>query len=500
MNKGFPRYRRLRWGGLLMAAAAIAAAPGTAAARTLGSLPFTACTLTNAASADSVEAQCATLSVPENRDAPNGRHIDLAIAWVPAREDALPNPVFMLAGGPGQSARESYPGIARAFADVGKRHHIILVDQRGTGDSNRLICTNAAGESAVMEEGDESPEAARAFAAGCRDQLAAKADLRFYSTTDAIQDLDAVREAIAATQIDLVGISYGARVAQQYATRYPKHTRSVVLDSPAPNELMLGNDHARNLEASLDLQFARCTALPACAERFGNPRQQLRDLLAQIRNEPPLVSYRDPVTGAWREDRFDEASLVTLVRLFAYAPMAAAMLPLTLHDAANGHPESLVALANLVGSQMSEQIMHGMQLSVMCTEDVDGLVVNPEDSDALLGTALVGLLKEQCAVWPRGTLPTDFHAPFRSELPVLVLVGEFDPVTPPRYGEQIVSGLTHGRLLALRGQGHNVIPVGCMPKLMARFIDTADAAGLDASCLDNLPYAPPFAGYYGWEP
>lgn len=500
MSQRTPSLRRLRWSGLLLAATAMVTHPGPAAARALGGLQFTPCTLSNAASADSVEAQCTTLSVPENRDAPEGRHIDLAIAWVPAHDEPLPDPVFMLAGGPGQSARESYPGTARAFADVGKRHHIILVDQRGTGASNRLICENASGESAVMDAGDETAEAARAFASRCRDQLAERADLRYYSTTDAIQDLDAVREAIAAAQIDLVGISYGTRVAQQYAARYPQHTRSVVLDSPVPNELILGNDHARNLEASLDLQFARCKALPACAERFGDPRQQLHDLLAQIKKAPPLVSYRDPVTGEWREDRFNEASLVTLVRLFAYAPVAAAMLPLTLHDAANGHPESLVALARLIGSQMSEQIMHGMELSVMCTEDVDGLTARPEDADSLLGNTLVGLLKAQCAEWPHNPAPADFHAPFHSDLPVLVLVGEFDPVTPPRYAEQIAKGLSHGRVLTLRGQGHNVIPVGCMPKLMARYIETADAAGLDATCLDSLPYAPPFTGYYGWEP
>jgi predicted esterase len=103
-------------------------------------------------------------------------------------------------------------------------------------------------------------------------------------------------------------------------------------------------------------------------------------------------------------------------------------------------------------------------------------------------------------VWPKGARPTDFHQPFSSDLPVLVLEGEFDPVTPPRYGQQVVKNLRNGRLLILRGQGHNVIPIGCMPKLMARFIDTADAKALDTSCLDKLPYSPPFTSYNGWEP
>ncbi|PKM02074.1 MAG: hypothetical protein CVV15_13805, partial [Gammaproteobacteria bacterium HGW-Gammaproteobacteria-5] len=200
--------------------AATLALPGSALARDLGSLLFAPCSLASTASTNAIEAQCGTLSVPENRADPQGRHIDLAIAWVPAREEALPDPVFMLAGGPGQSAREGYPQLADAFRDTNKRHHIILLDQRGTGASHPLICKNAQGESAVMAEGTESPAAAAAFAESCRDELSERADLRYYSTTDAIQDLDAVRAAIGAEQINLVGISYGTRVAQHYAARY----------------------------------------------------------------------------------------------------------------------------------------------------------------------------------------------------------------------------------------------------------------------------------------
>lgn len=488
--------RRRAW--LLLAV--VAALPGSVLARDLGSIAFAPCTLTSAASASAVEAQCGTLSVPENRAEPEGRHIDLAIAWVPAREDALPDPVFMLAGGPGQSARDGYPPLADAFSDTNKRRHIILLDQRGTGASNPLICKNAQGESAVMAEGTESPEVAAAFAERCRDELSERADLRFYTTTDAIQDLDAVRTAIGAGQINLVGISYGTRVAQHYAARYPAHTRAVVLDSAVPNELILGSEHARNLEDSLDQQFARCTALPACADAFGNPREQLAAVLAQARNAPPLIRYRDAITGEWRSERLSEDRLVTLVRLFAYAPVAAAMLPLTLHDAAHDNPESLMALSQMIGAQLSEQIMHGMQLSVMCSEDVPSLAANAADDDTLLGSALVAFLKAQCSVWPHGPAPESFHAPLQSDLPILVLAGEFDPVTPVRYGEQIANGLSNGRLLILRGQGHNVIAAGCMPKLMARFIDAADAKALDAACLATLPYAPPFTGYFGWEP
>ena len=136
----------------------------------------------------------------------------------------------------------------------------------------------------------------------------------------------------------------------------------------------------------------------------------------------------------------------------------------------------------------------------MCSEDAPRLRVDPADAQSVLGTEFIEFTLAQCAEWPRGTLPEDFHAPLKSEAPVLLLSGEYDPVTPPRYGDQVLEGLAHGRHLVLRGQGHNVIGVGCTPKLAARFIDTTDAAALDAHCLEKLAYAPPFAGFYGWEP
>jgi pimeloyl-ACP methyl ester carboxylesterase len=141
-----------------------------------------------------------------------------------------------------------------------------------------------------------------------------------------------------------------------------------------------------------------------------------------------------------------------------------------------------------------------MQLSVGCSEDTDLLQVNPADATTLMGTAFVDTLKAQCASWPRGKMPKDFHEPVRSDRPALLLSGEFDPVTPPRYGEQVLATFPNGRHLVARGRGHNVMVAGCVPRLMARFIDAADAAALDVSCLDQLTYTPPFTGAYGWEP
>ncbi len=470
--------------------------------RKLGSLTFEPCTLAPKLGTTTVEAQCTHFAVPEDYARPDGRKIVLAIAWIPSRNGDAADPVFMLAGGPGQSALDSYPTIAQAFADTLKKRNVILVDQRGTGGSNPLICEDKSGDKSSVEQqaAASSPEAVKHFTENCRDTLSKKADLRFYTTTEAIQDLDVVRTAIGAAQINLVGISYGTRVAQQFAHRYPKNTRTVMLDSVAPNELILGNEFARDLDEALAMTFGQCKKTPHCVERMGDPRANLKTLLAQLKVKPIPVTYRDPITGEEKQEDLTRGHLAMVARMYAYQPIVAAILPLALSEASKGRYAPLMAQATLVGGELGDSMAAGMQLSVICSEDGDQLKADPAYADSVLGNELVDTLKQQCAVWPHGQRPADFHAPFKSDLPVLLLEGEFDPVTPPRYGEQVVKNLSHGRLLILRGQGHNEIPVGCMPKLMARFIDTADAKSLDAHCLDKLPYAPPFISFSGWDP
>ncbi len=484
---------------LLLGSFLLAALP-TSQARPFGTLEFEPCTLAPEFALDSVEAQCSTLSVPENHAMPDGRKIELAVAWIPTDNADAPDPVFMLAGGPGQSARDSYPSVAPAFRDIVRKRHVILVDQRGTGESAALVCRDEQGKSSVTETLDDTAETAAKFASKCLTELSGSADPRYFTTTDAIQDLDAVRAALGAEQLNLVGISYGTRVAQHYLRRYPARVRSVILDGVAPNELVLGSEHAKNLETALDLQFARCSADAGCRDKLGEPRENFAKLAAELRLAPRPVRYRDSFTGELKDGELTYGHLASVVRMYAYAPVAAAMLPLTLHEAAAGRPDALMAQAEMLMGQLGDQIMHGMQLSVMCSEDAPLLRVDPADAGSVLGTDFIDFTLAQCAVWPKGEVPADFHVAIESSTPVLLLSGEFDPVTPPRYGEQVLKGLSQGRHLVLRGQGHNVIGVGCTPKLAARFIDTADAAKLDAECLERLNYAPPFAGFYGWEP
>jgi pimeloyl-ACP methyl ester carboxylesterase len=483
-----------RW---LSFALVLAACAPAAQARPLGKLDFKPCALSAPLSAGVVQAQCATLAVPENPKAPNGRQITLRIGWIPAGRDetAEPDPVFMIAGGPGQSALDSYPQVQPAFAEVVKKRNVILVDQRGTGGSNPLQCANPA-----QGMDTDSPQAAGDYARACMARLANKADLRFYTTGEAIADLDAVRQAIGADRIDLVGVSYGTRVAQQYAATYPQHTRAIVLDGVAPNSLVLGNEFAANLEHALDLQFGRCAKDAACSQKLGDPRQRLNALMTTLKEAPPTVAFRDPATGAARRETLHAGDVAVLVRMSAYLPLMTATLPLQFSEAAQGRYDTLAASASLIGDSLADAMAVGMQLSVICAEDGSELKADPAQDGSLLGNAIVDGLQAQCAVWPKGTRAASFREPLSTTVPTLLLSGQFDPVTPPRYGEEVARSLPNARHLVLRGQGHNVIAVGCTPQLLGKFLDGLDPKALDARCLDKLTDTPPFTGFYGWDP
>ncbi|HRO88465.1 MAG TPA: alpha/beta fold hydrolase [Chiayiivirga sp.] len=486
--------------GVAVLALALLAAP--AHGRTLGELEFEPCVLTAAGLPRPTEAQCATVAVPENPAEPEGRSIELALAWIPVEGEAEPDPVFMIAGGPGQSARDSYPMVSSAFSDVRRSRHIMLLDQRGTGESNPLVCDMPDDEDDMPGFDEFSPERARELAETCRDELAEQADLRFYSTAEAVFDLDVVRRAIGAEQVNLVGVSYGTRVAQLYAKTYPGHVRTLVLDGVVPMTLALGAEHATNLQAALDAQFARCRDTPACAEALGDPRARLDEVAARLRDgglEP--VRYRDPTSGEWRAETPTYDHFAGVLRMYAYQPLSAALLPLIVHQADEGDYAALLAMVRMMMRDIGGQMATGMHNSVICTEDADELEAQLDAADGtLLGADFVAFLEATCEAWPRGQRPADFRAPLEGEMPVLLVSGEFDPVTPPRYGDAVANHLANARHLVLREQGHSLLTSGCMPKLLAQFIEGADPAALDAACLDRLAAPPPFSGLYGWEP
>ncbi|OOG40307.1 alpha/beta hydrolase [Rhodanobacter sp. C05] len=468
---------------------------------TLGTVTLTACQLGQPNSGLSTAAWCSDFPVPENRDDPHSRTIKLKLALLrSSAQVASKDMLVFLAGGPGQAATDSAGAIAMMLDPLRAHRDVLLLDQRGTGGSNALSCKES--DDAVAPGDDDSFDAdkMRAAAADCLKQLASHADPRYYTTTVAAQDLEDVRKALGAPQFDLIGVSYGTRMAQQYLMRYPDAVRSVVLDSVVPNSLALGEDFARNLDDALKAQFARCTAEPACRKQFGDPDQTLYQLRDALRANPHEVSFRDPQNYQTVKRVLNEYSLASVVRMFAYTPATAALLPLSIDAAAHGDVGPLLGQAKILSGELSELMGSGMQYSVICSEDADLLTPRPQDANTMLGTHMVDALKAVCSVWPKGTRPADFHQPLKTDKPVLLLAGQYDPVTPPRYADEVAKGLPNARVLMLKGQAHSVMSTGCMPELVQHFVEKLDPKTLDASCLDRLQPTPIFIDFNGATP
>lgn len=491
--RGRPGCRRIarmtRMNRLPALAALLLAGPAAA-------LDFTPCELRSPQSASGLEAQCATFEVPEDRNRPDGRRLQLRVARVPAREaEARPDPVVFLAGGPGQAASESFPQVASAYRDVLRDREVILVDQRGTGGSNLLQC-----DMPLLNDPTAPPPDAGELQRLARDCLSAlDADVAHYTTRDYLADLEAVRQALGVERWNLVGGSYGTRVALSYLQAHPDSLRTVVLDGVVPQDVALGQDHGRHLDEALQAQFRRCLEDGACREAFGDPWATLQELRRRYREQPTSMVIPDPRTHEPVEVPLNESTLATTARLYAYQPETVSLLPLLLHRAREGNPRPLLAQARMIVASLGEQIAYGMQLSVTCSEDTPWLRPQAND-DTLIGADIVGLLRAQCEVWPVPRAPAAFKQPVDSDLPVLLLSGEYDPVTPPAYAERALATLSNARHLVVPGQGHIVQARGCMPKLLSQFIREADPAALDAGCLERMAPAPFYLDFNGSAP
>jgi pimeloyl-ACP methyl ester carboxylesterase len=475
---------------LLAGCASADLAPTPAPAR----LPLAACRLSAPGVAASVAAQCGALEVPEDYTRPAGRQISLRVAVLPAvRREAAADPLLLLAGGPGQAATEAFAPLLASLSQVNQSRDLILLDQRGTGGSAPLGCP--IDPAAQL---DDDPAALRAWAAGCRAAL--HADPAQYTTAVAVRDLDALRDALGYERLNLLGVSYGTRVALSYLQRYPERVRSLVLDGVLPQPAAIGADMARDGQRALDLQFDRCAAEPACAAAFPHLRAEFAALLGRLAAQPADVALSDPLTGAPTSVRLTRGLAAAIVQNLSYAPETAALLPLLIHTAqADGDLAPLAAQAPIIARQQGDSTSLGMRLAVLCVEDVPFYPADLAAAGAgsYLGAGLAEQLAAPCADWPQGELPVGFKDSVRSAVPALLLSGQADPVTPPENAEQVARGLTNSRQIVAPGQGHNIFFRGCIPDLLAEFLEAGSPAGLDVSCVERLGPTPFFTSFVG---
>ena len=466
--------------------------------------PWTGCRLEHPDRLSSVEAQCTTLSVPLDRSdtagaRPEGGEVRLKIARIPAlnrRSTAVP--LFIIAGGPGQSAIDLYPAAAGAFARVHLNRDIVLVDQRGTGASSPMNCRFPEDWNAD----DTTPAAITDAARRCLSELGPK--VRYFTTAAAVRDLEDVRRAMGLARIDLYGVSYGTRVAQSYMRDHPDHLQAVILDGVVDPQRPIGPSTPLDGEHALESILARCTADASCMKAYPALQTEWRELKARFGPTKIPIQLPDERAGKPESLVFDRTMLGAALRLLSYSGVESSLMPYLIHQAHQGDVLPLASLAVRGARSVSEQMAIGMQNSVICSEDWPLIAAEGFDRAPLQstyqGTDQLDALASVCALWPRGPVAPDLHAPLRSDVPTLLLSGEADPVTPAAAAQRVAQLLPRSRHLVLAGEGHGQLGTGCVPRLMAAFLDHPDPAGLDATCLKQHRPAPFFISINGPAP
>ena len=440
---------------------------------------------------------CGTLLRPLDPARPQGASIPIRYVVVPAMaRRKFPDPVFLLAGGPGQSAIAVAASTMALFSRLNNRRDIVFVDQRGTGGSAPLVCPDAEHES-LAEQAD--PDRQYRLAVECKAQLLKlpyirnESDLGLFTTSIAVQDLDAVRRELGAERIDLVGASYGTRVALEYQRQFPQAVRRSVIDGVAPPDMALPASFSFDNQAAFDALLVACATEPACARDHPDLQRRFAALLQSL---PRPVKAAHPLSGRAEEFVLTRDMLLGAVRSALYVPALAAALPEAIDTASRGEFAGLVGLNATFASRKATRLATGMHLSVVCAEDVPRLRANGDKPGADFGLEYARFYERLCSAWPRGEVPAAFYGLAAAAAPVLALSGGIDPATPPRHGERVVRALgPMARHVVVANAGHGVLGIGCVRDVVFRFIDASedrDALAVDAGCASAVPRPPAF--------
>ena len=429
------------------------------------------------------EVQCGQIQRPLNPAEPQGKKIDINYVVLPSQDrNKLPDAVFLLAGGPGQSAINVASWGSALMARLNRRRDLVFVDQRGTGRSAPLECP-------ALEKADEvlSPEQKVKFTDECLSKLQKLpyGDLQYFSTSIAVQDLEAVRQQQVYGRINLVGASYGTRVGLEYLRQFPQSVRRVVLDGVVPPSMRLASADA---QLALDALFRDCLKETACNTSYPDLANRWKKLLA---SQPQKVSMLHPRLGSTLKFEMTRDSLIGLVHNTLYNPTSLAALPYALTQAEQGNYAPLITMSGATSLPGPGGISYGMHFSVWCGEAFaqDTPLAANDDFEKLMA----GMYTQVCKKWPRAEIPKGFFDIPVSASPVLLLSGGVDPVTPTRYGEAVSKALgPQAHHVQIENAGHGLLALGCVRDVVHRFLnakDESEANKVDTSCVRQIPRA-----------
>ncbi|PWT96346.1 MAG: alpha/beta hydrolase [Blastocatellia bacterium] len=432
---------------------------------------------------------CGSYEVFENRVTRAGRKIKLKIVVFPATgNDKLPDPLWYLPGGPGSSATEDAPFVADQVRKIRERRDLVFVDQRGTGGSNPLNCElyNSADPQSYLRDYFPLDDVRK-----CRENLELNADLKLYTTTIGMDDMDDVRAALGYDMINLIGGSYGTRAVQVYLRGHEKHVRATILHGVSPTNQLMPRDFPQHTERALNGVLDECLADEKCRTAFPDVRAEKGKVLDTLLKGPVSVEIKQ-MDGQTAQVTLSRDLAAEAIRYMLYQPAAASRIPLFLHLASKGNFVPLASAAFEYRKNLVATGSNGMYLSVTCAEDLP--MIKPGEGErngvhTFLGDYRLRQQRAACELWRRGEVPSNYSEPTRSNVPALILTGEWDPVTPPIYGETAAKYLSNSSHVVVPHGGHGfggLTGIQCIDDMMVAFINAGTTKGLDTSCVQKI--------------
>lgn len=434
--------------------------------------------------------RCGFYEVFEDRSAKSGRKIKLKIVIYPATgPDKAPDPLFYIPGGPGSSATEDAPYVARELAQIRMHRDLVFVDQRGTGGSNGLDCKlfDPSSLQSYLESFFPLEDVRK-----CREQLETRANLKLYTTPIAMDDLDEVRAALGYGQINISGGSYGTRATLVYVKRHPEHVRAIVLQGVSPTNQHMPRDFPGHTERAMDGVIGECLSNVDCRAAFPNLKSDVKAVLGRLLKGPVEVDVKHPQTGQSTRVKLSRDLAAEAVRYMLYQSGAASRLPLFIHLAAKDNFVPLAEAAVFYRQQIVATGSNGMYLSVTCAEDLPWIKPGEGErngANTFLGDYRLRQQRDACNLWPRAELTKEYAEPTRAKAPALILSGQWDPVTPPLYGDIAAKHLPNALHIVVPHGGHGfggLEGLDCIQKLVAEFVNRGSAKGLDTACVNSI--------------
>jgi pimeloyl-ACP methyl ester carboxylesterase len=423
--------------------------------------------------------------VPEDRSDTEGRKVGIQVAVVPAVNPAPDaTPLFVLAGGPGDAGTQFFAWLPAVFEDVHATRDIVLLDQRGTGKSNALSLPPMPDTTGLTVDAVDD-----LLATWARDSLAAiGVDPRLYTSTVAADDVDDVRTALGYDQIDIYGTSYGGTLAQYYLRQYEVNVRAAVLDGATPLDVPVLERMAANSQAALDLLLERCATNEPCQQAFPRIADEWTAVVNRLATPMTLT---DPDSGA--KATIGLADLGDAVHTYLLTEDTAGRIPLAIHLA---YQDRWIEAAQVMGSAPRGGPTLLMADEIFCSEAwarFDPTAVEQQGSGSYALARQVRDAQERtllCRYLPQGAVPYADAAAVLTDKPVLWITADGDPQDPPANLTGVLGQQPNSAIVIMPAQQHVVGHLGCMPSLIADFLEAGDADGLDTSCVANGPAAP----------